>query len=169
MSAPSVRQFRPHEWEAYRDLRLRALADSPDAFGATLADESLTSDWPQRLAQGILSGLDRPLVAELGDARVGLAWGKVLSEPPDHLRIFQMWVDPAFRNQGVGRSLLNDLLTWAPSLGVRVASLRVTCGDTPARRLYERAGFSPFGPPEPIRPNDHLLVQQMQLHLAIRQ
>ena len=38
--APTIRTFSPGEWRAYRDLRLRALTDSPDAFGRTLAEES---------------------------------------------------------------------------------------------------------------------------------
>src|SRR5467141_3759237 len=31
-AAPTVRAFSAGEWHVYRDLRLRALADSPDAF-----------------------------------------------------------------------------------------------------------------------------------------
>lgn len=36
---PSVRILVPGEWRTYRDLRLRALADSPDTFGRMLAEE----------------------------------------------------------------------------------------------------------------------------------
>ncbi len=39
-----VRTFAPHEWPTYKDLRLRALADSPDAFGSTLAAEQGRTD-----------------------------------------------------------------------------------------------------------------------------
>jgi hypothetical protein len=34
---PSIRPIESHEWRMYRDLRLRSLTDSPDAFGTTLA------------------------------------------------------------------------------------------------------------------------------------
>ena len=36
---PVIRSFLSHEWRTYKNLRLRALADSPDAFGRTLVQE----------------------------------------------------------------------------------------------------------------------------------
>jgi len=36
LAALSIRPFRAEEWPAYRALRLRALADAPDAFSTTL-------------------------------------------------------------------------------------------------------------------------------------
>jgi hypothetical protein len=35
-----------------------------------------------------------------------------------------------------------------------------------AKRLYVRAGFTPIGEPEPLRPGAHLFVQPMQLVLT---
>ncbi|HEX2229661.1 MAG TPA: GNAT family N-acetyltransferase, partial [Candidatus Binatia bacterium] len=59
---PWIRTFAPHEWETYRDLRLRALADSPDAFGGTLAVEKRRRDteWANRLISGVESRCDLP-------------------------------------------------------------------------------------------------------------
>ena len=76
---PQIRAFFPHEWRTYKDLRLRALADSPDAFGSTLAAEQDRTDaeWSSRLASGAGSGLDLPLVAEVDGEPAGLAWGRI--------------------------------------------------------------------------------------------
>ena len=75
-STLSVRVFGSHEWHVYRDLRLRALTDSPDAFGSTLSQEQRRGDeeWSARLAGGAASGKDLPLVAEVSSKPVGLAW-----------------------------------------------------------------------------------------------
>jgi hypothetical protein len=72
---PRIRTFVPHEWSTYRDLRLRALADSPDAFGSTLAEEQDRSDaeWSRRLASGADSRSNLPLVAEVRGEPIGLA------------------------------------------------------------------------------------------------
>ena len=76
---PLVRRFAAGEWADYRDLRLRSLADSPDAFGSTLALETGRADaeWEGRIAEGVASKQDCPLVALLGEAFVGLAWGRI--------------------------------------------------------------------------------------------
>jgi hypothetical protein len=39
-----IRRFAAHEWQSYKNLRLRALADSPDAFGRTLAEAQEYAD-----------------------------------------------------------------------------------------------------------------------------
>ena len=53
-SASSVRAFEAHEWQTFRELRLRALADAPDAFARTLAQEKEFSDaeWSSALRTG---------------------------------------------------------------------------------------------------------------------
>jgi hypothetical protein len=70
----SVRRFAPHEWRLYRDLRLRALRESPDAFGSTFAREAERTDdeWAARLSAGAVSPRDLPLVAEISGTPSGL-------------------------------------------------------------------------------------------------
>jgi GNAT superfamily N-acetyltransferase len=75
-----------------------------------------------------------------------------------------MWVEPRFRRLRVGHLLLQDLVVWAEALGVQALVLGVTRGDSPARRLYERAGFLPVGEPTPLKPDSTLLVQDMRLN-----
>ena len=164
---PTVRTFQSREWRSYRDLRLRALADAPDAFGSTLAAEQMReeSEWSMRLARGIESGLDLPLVAEVNQVAVGLAWAKVDASNPALANLYQMWVDPKFRRSGVGRMLLRAAIDWARGQNVQTVVLGVTCGDTPAMRLYLQAGFRPVGATEPLRLGSHLLAQSMSLSL----
>src|SRR4029450_9812915 len=137
--------FRPAVSGGYRDLRLRALADSPDAFGSTLALEQgqPDADWSARLRSGAESSTSLPLVAEIRAEAVGLAWARVDSTQPDVVYLYQMWVDPTARRSGVGRMLLDAAIAWATGANARFLRLSVTWGDTPAARLYAASGFGP--------------------------
>jgi len=164
-AVPSVRTFAPHEWRSYRDLRLRALAESPDAFGSTLALEQGRPDenWSARLARGTVSGTDLPLVAEVSGLAVGLAWATIDASDETIGRLYQMWVAPGFRGLGAGRLLLHAAIDWARAAKLRAFVLGVTSGNTPAMRLYTSAGFKPVGAPEPLRPGSELLEHTMRL------
>ena len=162
-----VRIFRSSEWPSYRDLRLRALADSPDAFSATLADVSARSDedWVSRLAE-LSAETELPLVVERDGELAGMAWATINPSERDTVHMYQMWVAPEHRGLGLGRTLLEKTIEWARSRDARSVILGVTCGDTPARRLYDSAGFQPIGDPEPLRPGSELNVQWMRLEIS---
>jgi len=169
-AVPSIRPFDSAEWELYRSLRLAALADSPNAFGGTLDDAQRRQDaeWSARLASAAASEWDRPLIAELGDQAIGLAWGKIEPAEPELGHVYQMWVAPAARSLGVGRMLLDDLTAWARAAGARHLCLCVTCGNSSATRLYLRAGFKPSGPTVPLRAGSTLMALPMRLELDAR-
>ena len=165
--APTIRAFSADEWRIYRDLRLRALADSPDAFGSTLAAEAgrLDAEWARRLASGVDSPVNLPLVAAVGGEPIGLACGRIATSDPDVAALYQMWVAPSHRGVGVAQMLLKAVIAWAGARNASSLDLGVTCGDSPARRLYERAGFKPIGEPGPLRPRSKLFAQRMRLAL----
>jgi GNAT superfamily N-acetyltransferase len=164
---PSIRTVAAGEWRLYRDLRLRALADSPDAFGSTLMEEAGRSDaeWARHLASSADARASLLLVAEIRSQLVGLAWGRIDTANPEMAALYQMWVAPLHRGRGVGERLLGAVVAWAMAQDAAWLDLGVTCGDSPARRLYERAGFKPIGEPGPLRPGSPLLAQRMRLVL----
>ena len=163
-----IRPLLAEEWPAYRAIRLRALADAPDAFGSTHgAEQALAPEtWATRLARATGSGIDHPLAAEQGGALVGLAWAKVDAADPAIVNLFQMWVAPEARGQGVAGALLDEAIRWAHARGARALQLGVNCANLPAVRLYERAGFLETGLREPMRPGSALIEQRMRLVLA---
>jgi len=109
-----------------------------------------------------------PLVAERSGEPVGLAWGRMDESTPDAAQLYQMWVAPEARGEGVGRMLLQAVVDWARGSNASTLSLGVTRGDTPATRLYRAAGFEPVGDAEPLRPGSELLAQPMTLRLETR-
>ena len=163
-----VRRFAPDEWQLYRDLRLRALFESPDAFGSTYAHESQISHdaWSLRLARGANSLGDLPLIAEVNGEPAGLAWARVDEQAPAIVHLYQMWVAPDYRKQGAGRALLDAAVGWARDSGADTVVLDVTVGNAPARALYERGGFVAIGDPKPLRPGSTILSQSMHLVLT---
>ncbi len=163
----AVRKFDVHEWRVYRALRLRALADSPDAFGSTLAHEQALGDahWSDRL-RGKPGRRDYPVLVEYGGEPVGLAWGRMENAASVEAHLYQMWVEPRVRSRGVCRMLLDSVIRWAATSGARYLELDLTHGNVAALRLYERAGFIPHGEPKPLRPGSALLSQAMRLALG---
>lgn len=159
----SVRRMQAHEWPLYRAVRLRSLADSPDAFSQTLTSAEAVMDalWQSRLIAAAQGELDDPLVAELDGQPVGMLWAKVDRDDLGAVDLFQVWVAPEARGRGVGAELIRTAVEWAAARGSREVRLSVTCGETPARRLYEREGFVAVGEPAPRQGQVGLMEQKM--------
>jgi len=168
INSPRIRPFAPFEWETYKDLRLRSLSDSPDAFGRTLVEEQERSDadWSSRLESGTNSNIDLALVAEVEGKPIGLAWGRIEVSNPEVANLYQMWVAPSHRHLGIGQKLLETVIAWARSRNTSYLEVGVTHGDSPAIRLYKRTGFEPVGKPRKFRQGSDLLGQKMRLKLG---
>lgn len=161
------------DWRLARDVRLAALADSPDAFGTTL-EEALDRDddlWRAWTSPSFVPG-DVAMFLAFGEGPtpVGIVVGARLDEGdegerPDEVQIWSMWVAPEFRRRGLGLALLDAVETWARAVpSVTALVLHVTEGNEPATRAYERAGFvvDPDAPEEPLRPGSPLRMRTMR-------
>jgi ribosomal protein S18 acetylase RimI-like enzyme len=144
-----LRRLGPDDWEAFREIRLRALADSPDAFGSTLERERpfTEADWRQRLTG--------PVYAVLHDGPVAVGG---LFDHGDVLHVWGMWTDPAHRGRGHARAILELLLPVGTS-----AQLHVNVTNPGARATYARYGFVGTGVLEPLRPGSDQMMELMVL------
>jgi ribosomal protein S18 acetylase RimI-like enzyme len=145
-----IRRIRANEGSAYRDVRLRALADAPSAFGTTLAQASARplAWWESRAAVTAESERSALFVAESGDHVSGLIGAEMLDDVPE-AEVISMWVEPPLRSQGVGRQLLDAAAAWALARGAVGLQLWVTEGNVPATALYEAYGFAFTGDTQP--------------------
>jgi ribosomal protein S18 acetylase RimI-like enzyme len=143
------RRLGPDDWEAFRDIRLRSLADSPDAFGSTLEREQGFSedDWRRRLTGPVYS-VDDPHPVAIG--------GIFDNDGTPH--VWGMWTDPAHRGRGHAHRILDALITPGTA-----AQLDVNTGNGPARTAYERFGFVGTGQVEPLRPGSDQRIELMVL------
>jgi GNAT superfamily N-acetyltransferase len=145
-----IRQVEPGEWEALRDLRLSALADSPDAFGTTFAEERVVDEarWRGWATGDGWPGAMATFIADFAGAFVGMATGH---QPDDDLAVawlFAMWVRPDVRGRGIGRDLVDAVVAWANGRpAVERLVLRVTESNAGAANLYASCGFVDAGMP----------------------
>ena len=147
-------QFRDggHEYLIYGSLRLRALRDTPDAFGQTLGEAESPSDaeWIQRAGE-IAACPEREVlfIARQGDIPCGTAY---LRSESGVTELYAIWVDPAFRRRHVASALLEAAISWARDRHASQMELWVTEGNAVAANLYRRAGFASTGQEDVVRP-----------------
>ena len=145
-----------------RAIRLRALADAPEAFGTTFEQAAAqpTEIWSEQLQE-------LPTFVAVND---GLDVGMVRCQPdetePDTALLISMWVAPASRRIGVGDALVDAAIEWARANGVSRLQLYVVDDNAPAIALYARKGFRATGvvvtlPP----PREHIREHQRELRL----
>ena len=155
----AVRRVRADEWEALRDTRLRALADSPDAFATTHAEASVRPvqwwrDWALRSAEGDDQAM---FLAWKEGAPVGIAGAFRTGRRID---VISMWTSPEQRGQGIGWALLDAAIAFAGEADVHLSVMETNSG---ARRFYERYGFVATGSTEPLRSNPSLMIHELVL------
>ena len=163
-----IRRIRPDEWRELRDLRLRALRDTPDAFGSTYEQEAAEPDqaWRDWAVDGAEGGASFWAFAADEDERIGgMAFGSRHWQVEDAMGLFAMWVDPAFRGQGLGRRLAEAVIDWARTTDRPRVVLSVNEANHGAIRLYERCGFAPTGTRHSIRDGSPITAISMALVL----
>jgi ribosomal protein S18 acetylase RimI-like enzyme len=143
------------DWQTLRDVRLRALSDTPLAFGSTYAREApLTNvEWQARAKKWTTAGSAAFLAFDQQNACCGIVACYTPPEAAGRIHVVSMWVAPQVRKQSVGRRLLNEIDAWATKHGVSEIMLHVTEGNTPAIECYRRCGYELTGQTIPY-PND---------------
>lgn len=165
-----IRILNPSDVEAFRTVRLRSLAEHPEAFGASLEEEQQMSvdQFAERLnhdpAQNTTFGAwnDKELYGIVNVDRYSRA------KTRHRVILGGMYVVPEARGKGIGRLLVQTAVDHARSLvGLDHIVLAVTVGNEPARQLYTSLGFQSWGiDPRYIRVNNTFYdIEWMVLHL----
>jgi GNAT superfamily N-acetyltransferase len=150
---PVVRPVAAAEAPALRELRLRALADTPAAFASTLAAESLLEDdhW-QRLVDDAVAGEPGTIAIAVDAARwVGMAAGGWFARERGIAQLWGLWVDPVARGTGTGVALVGAVRDWAAAGGATFIRLGLIEPADALRRFYARLGFVELDDPAPMR------------------
>ncbi len=128
------------DWMTYREMRLTALKESPEAFAATHTLEEAYEEtlWRKRMRRATR------LVALDDNAPVGiLSIGRAHADFDDAAELFGLWVRPELRGAGVAKDLFNAASREAERSGARQLVYWVGTDNGRAVAFASGRGFRP--------------------------
>jgi ribosomal protein S18 acetylase RimI-like enzyme len=143
MAEFQVITLKPEDWQLYKQIRLEALLNEPQAFGSRYADalQNSNSYWQGRLAEaqaGIKSWL---LFVKEMDQISGMI-GAYCSDDNDVVEIISVYVTKKKRGQGFAAALMEAMVEKVSKVGAfQKAILAVNADQIEAVALYQRFGF----------------------------
>lgn len=159
-----IRTLEPHEITLHRDIRLRALRDSPYSFAETAEEaEARPFSYWEELTRSVTEP-DRHVMflACEGNAVCGSAYGLRDRENGDTAHIGGTWVAASHRRQGVGRALVHAVFSWARENGFKRLRLWAPSENAAALALYRQAGFKDTGHRRPLPTSTHLQITELE-------
>lgn len=155
-----IQRISPEMALVFKEVRLRALKESPLAFGSTYAKERLLTEgeWHLRAARWSVAENDAILLAFDGESACGIVGSYREPERWERAQVISMWVDPEYRRAGLGKALIDAVVEWNRERGVSELVLMVTSVNATAMAFYERLGFSKTGVTGEY-PNDAAIIE----------
>jgi len=152
--------------ELFREVRLQALQDSPDAFGSTHESASARdlASWEEQLFSTVSGDLRNTQFVFSGDECVGLAALYRERDVPSG-ELLMMWVAPHYRGSTAASTLVDALIRWADGCGLRSVALVVTDSNLRAIKFYDSQGFIPTGEMVDVDVNRNLRGIRMEIQL----
>lgn len=135
----------PDDWRLWRELRLAALADAPDAFLSRLADWQGAGDTEARWRARVGAPGVGCFVAMLDGRPCGMVSGSADRDGEPVTWLESVWVRPEARGRGVLDRLVSTVAAAAREAGHNAVQLEVRASNARAAAAYERLGFRPTG------------------------
>ncbi|GGB75235.1 N-acetyltransferase GCN5 [Knoellia flava TL1] len=148
MSEISVRPLGEEDWQQYRDTRLTALRESPEAFAATAAEEEALDEdfWRLRMQRSTR------LIAERDGSPIGIvSVGRAGEDHPRTAELFGLWVSPEARGSGVATELVRAGANLAREQGQTQLAYWVGSDNGRAVAFASGFGFRPTAERRPMR------------------
>ncbi len=141
-----IRKLTIEEGESLWNLRLQALKDNPEAF-ATTYEETLTRG-KERFIQRIHPQEDAFYLGAFNPDLVGMVYFRRDEGRKSHHKghVLGMYVQPGSRGKGIGKALLQEVITLSHRLpDLEQLLLMVVTTNKAARALYRSTGFEVYG------------------------
>ena len=142
-----VKKLEKHDAASYRNIRLAALYNSPDSFGTLYVEEAtMTVDkFEEKIPvdnNSFVLGCykDRDLIG------IVAFYQESRTKVRHKAYIRSMYVQPEYRKIGIGKLLLNELITRAKAIEeIEILLLDVVTNNLAAKQLYLSFGFQIYG------------------------
>lgn len=166
-----IKPILPEDWPVLKDIRLRALADAPYAFGTTLAEASAYSDaeWQARARRFLESPPATGCLAFVEGVPCGMASAFPSAENIHADELTAFWVAPEARGQGVAEAMVTFVAKWALAEGFAVLEAGVVEDNHRAVAFHKRVGFSETGQSKPFRSDPSKRIIAMNIRLSRRE
>ena len=150
-----IKPLTPDQWPLLKLVRLRALTEDPEAFGATLAQASARTDaeWQDNARRFTLLPPATSFLACSDGTPCGMANCFVIEANPRTAEMTAFWVAPVQRGQGVGEALVAAIIGWAKSQGVTTLQAWVVEDNARALSFYKKLGFQETEKRQPHTPD----------------
>jgi GNAT superfamily N-acetyltransferase len=156
----TLRQAGPDDWLIYRNLRLRALTEEPQAYASPLERELQLTDqqWRDRLGRAFT------VLALTDEELIGTATGVWRGD--GDMMIVAMYVVPEARGRGLAVRLIDVIAGAAMAGGGRRLLLDLAEGNAAAERSYRRYGFVPTGQSTPMERDPSIMESRFAYPLG---
>jgi len=134
---------------AYRELRLEALRNHPEAFSSDYETylakpmsfwaERLNFDHPDNVVMMFFAAHDEGLIG-----MCGIAYARA-RKTRHSAYLVSMYVRPYWRGLRIADGLITACLEWTRARGITILKLGVAATNVPAIRCYARCGFQVYG------------------------
>lgn len=143
-----IRHAKFEDVEAFRELRLEALKNHPDAFGMDYFEAAAKGNdeyWAKRLQINAVE--DALFFAEKDAQLIGMTGiHRSMAVKAKHAAmIWGVYVKLEWRGRHIAENLIQSCIEWAKAQSVVIVKLGVMTGNASAIRCYERCGFTTYG------------------------
>jgi ribosomal protein S18 acetylase RimI-like enzyme len=172
-TSPIIRTVTNQDKKIVRDVILQMLADSPFAFGDTLAEAQNRTDeeWNTFMEQITNPATGHALLALDQAGLCGFVCADLANpqSPPGTAVVSRLWVHPRCRGTGLGRNLMEIISKWVLQNGTDQIGLGVTEMNKEVFKFYEHLGYIDLGIrfPWPPDPSKQIIVMGRNLKVGL--
>ena len=145
----TIRPAREEDAPAYRDLRLEALRNHPEAFSSDYAANLAKpmAFWTERLRFNSTDSATMIYFAVHDQRLIGMCGITRPNSPKiqHSANIVGMYIRPDWRGFRIAEGLITACLDWARTQDVKIVKLAVVTTNARAIRCYARCGFQVYG------------------------